>query len=134
MSKEMGLRLDESGWPIVVGVWQGTLTDEELTHALTAIDRWLARRERFGLLIDTRGGGGLGPDQRNRLIAHMKTNAGVSSKYLVQATVIDNVLQRTLFYAVNLVFPNPFPAKVFSHPESARAWLLEKLAEPPPSD
>jgi hypothetical protein len=129
----MGIRLDESGWPIVVGYWQGTLNDEELTVALGAIDRWLSRRERFGLLIDTRGGGGLGPEQRSRLIAHMKANAGETAKYLVQATVVDNVLQRTLFYAVNLLFPNPFPAKVFSQPEAARAWLLEGLAAPPPT-
>jgi hypothetical protein len=130
----MGIRLDESGWPIVVGCWQGTLTDEELALVLTGMDRWLAKRERFGLLIDTRGGGGLGPEQRNHLILHMKANASVSAKYLIQATVIDNVLQRTLFYAVNLLFPNPFPAKVFSSPEPARAWLLEKLREPPPAD
>jgi hypothetical protein len=130
----MGVRLDESGWPLVVGYWEGSLNDEELTTALSAIDGWLARRERFGLLIDTRGGGGLGPEQRARLVAHMKEHAELTAKYLIQATVLDNLIQRTLVYAVNLLFPNPFPAKTFSNPDDARAWLLEQLSEPPPSD
>lgn len=60
----MGIRLDESGWPIVVGYCEGTLNEGDLTLALTSIDRWLARNERFGLIIDARNGGALPPEQR----------------------------------------------------------------------
>jgi hypothetical protein len=127
----MGYRLDESGWPIVVAHWDGALTDDELTRVLRDIDRLLARQQRFGLLLDARGGGGLSPEARGRLVVHMKENAAATARYLVQAAVLDNVLHRTLFHAVNLLFPNPFPAKVFSHPEPARAWLVERLAESP---
>jgi hypothetical protein len=126
----MGYRLDESAWPIVVAEWHGSMTDDELTRALAALDGLLARRQRFGLLLDARGAAGLSPEARGRLVTHMKENAAVTAKYLVQAGVIDSVLHRTLFYAVNLLFPNPFPAKLFSQPESARAWLAQKLAEP----
>lgn len=124
----MGFRLDESGWPIVVAHWQSTLTDDELTLALAHIDRWLERKERFGLLLDTRGASGMSPEARGRLVVHMKASAPLTAKYLVQATVVDSVLQRTLFFAVNLMFPNPFPSKVFAEMEPARAWLVQKLA------
>jgi hypothetical protein len=126
----MGYRLDESAWPIVVAEWQGAMTDAEFARVLAIVDGWLARRQRFGLLLDTRGGAGLSPEARGRLIKHMKENAAVTAKYLVQASVIDSVLHRTLFHAANLLFPNPFPSKVFSQPEPARAWLSQKLAEP----
>jgi hypothetical protein len=71
----------------------------------------------------------MSPEARSRLVDHMKASASVTSKYLVQATVVDSVLQRTLFFAVNLLFPNPFPSKVFSDMETARAWMVERLAE-----
>lgn len=129
----MGYRVDESEWPIVVMYWQGTLTANELTLALGDIDRFLARAERFGVLIDARGGGGASPDQRTRIVAHMKATEPLTRKYLIQASVFDNVLQRTLYYAVALLFPLPFPAKVFAQPEAALTWLREKLAEGPPS-
>lgn len=126
----MGFTLDESGWPLVVAHWHGTLADDELTVALGHIDRWLARGERFGLLLDSRGSGGMSPEARGRLVSHMKETAPLTSKYLIQATVVDSTLQRTLFFAVNLLFPNPFPAKVFSEVEPAREWIEQKLAEP----
>jgi hypothetical protein len=125
----MGFKLDESGWPIVVAHWQGPLTDDELTLALGHIDRWLARRQRFALLMDSRGAGGMSPEARARLVTHMKENAPLTSRYLVQASVVDSMIQRTLFFAVNLLFPNPFPAKVFSDMETARAWVEQQLAE-----
>jgi hypothetical protein len=64
----MGFKLDESGWPIVMADWEGVLTDDELTLALGHIDRWLSRKERFGLLLDARGARGMSPEQRGRLI------------------------------------------------------------------
>ncbi len=128
----MGFEVDESNWPLVVARWQGTVSDGELHVALNRISTFLARRERFGMLLDSRGGGGLSPEQRAAIIGHMKANAALTRKYLVQAAVVDNLLQRTLFYAVNLIFPNPFPSKTFSEPEAARRWLLEQLALPPP--
>lgn len=127
----MGFEIDESNWPIVAARWQGTVSDGELQVALNRISTFLARGERFGLLLDSRGGGGLSPEQRAAIIAHMKAHADLTRKLLVQAAVVDNVLQRTLFYAVNLVFPNPFPSKVFSEPEAARRWLAERVAAPP---
>jgi len=128
----MGFEIDESNWPIVAARWQGTVSDGELRVALNRITTFLERGERFGLIIDSRGGGGLSPEQRAAIIAHMRTHAALSRRLLVQAAVVDNLLQRTLFYAVNLVFPNPFPSKVFAEPESARRWVTERLAAPPP--
>jgi hypothetical protein len=128
----MGFEVDESNWPIVAARWQGTVSDGELNVALNRISTFLARGERFGMLLDSRGGGGLSPEQRAAIIAHMKSHAELTRKYLVQAAVVDNLLQRTLFYAVNLIFPNPFPSRTFSEPEAARRWLTEQLALPPP--
>ena len=128
----MGFEVDESNWPIVAARGQGTVSDGELRVALNRISTFLERGQRFGMLIDSRGGGGLSPEQRTAIIEHMRANASLTKRYLVQAAVVDNLLQRTLFYAVNLIFPNPFPSKTFSEPEAARRWLLEQLALPPP--
>ena len=126
----MDLDVDETAWPIVVVRWVGIPKDSTLTTFLECMDRWLATGQRFGLLMDTRAGGGLSPEQRVRVIDHMKANAALTAKFYVQAMVITNVVQRTLFYGVNLIFKNPFPSKVFADTESARAWLERELTLP----
>lgn len=123
----MPLQIDESEWPLVVVRWEGELTDGEVDGILAAMGRWLTREERFGLLLDSRGGGGLSPEQRTNVIAYMKREAERTALWLVQAMVIDNLIQRTVFYGINLVFPNRFSSKVFADPQSARAWLRSNL-------
>lgn len=120
----MALKIDESEWPLVVVRWEGELGDAEVEGIFTHMDHWLVREQRFGLLIDSRGGGGLSPEQRGRVIEYMKREAPRTELWLVQAMVIDNLVQRTLFYGINLIFPNKFLSKVFADPASARAWLL----------
>jgi hypothetical protein len=123
----MSLEVDESEWPLVVARWRGAMSDTEFARALALMGAWLAREQRFGLLIDARGGGGISPDQRAELIAYMKKHAEQTERLLSQALVMDNLVMRTLFYGINLVFPNRFLSKVFSNPEDARAWLLATL-------
>lgn len=125
----MGYEIEDSDWPLVRVRWRGTVTDGELTRSLDLLDEMLARGERFALLLDSRGAGGFSPEQRAQVIAHMKAHAELTSRLLIQATVIDNLLQRTLFYAVNLVFPNPFESKTFADPDAAEHWLHQRLAE-----
>jgi hypothetical protein len=120
--------IDESRWPLAVVQWSGQLEDEALNAFLVRMDAWLARGERFGLLIDSSAASGLSPEQRGRLIAHMKRQAALTSKLLIQAIVLQSLLQRTLFYGINLIFPNPFPSKVFADVESAEHWLRSMLA------
>ncbi|HEX5097855.1 MAG TPA: hypothetical protein VFV94_00070 [Polyangiaceae bacterium] len=122
----MEVEYDESAWPIVVARWKRSLVDADVTPVLRKVDGWLARG-RFGLLIDSRGAESLSPDQRNRIVEHMKANAALTRERLVQAVVIDNLVHRTLFFGVNLIFPMPFPNKVFSDTESARRWLASQL-------
>jgi hypothetical protein len=124
----MGFEIDDRSWPIVKTRWSGTATDRDVEAALRRIDEYLSRDERFGLLIDSRGGGGFSPEQRNRVLAHMKARAELTSRLLVQAVAIDNLIQRTLYYGVRLLLPSPFPSKVFAHPEAAEAWLRHELA------
>lgn len=120
--------LDDSAWPIVKVRWSGALTDGELTGFLAALDGWLARAQRFGLLLDGRGGRGLSSDQRRAVVAHMKASAPLTSKYLVQATVHDNAVMRTLDNTIGWMLPRPFVSKTFSDPQLALAWLGEQLA------
>jgi stage II sporulation SpoAA-like protein len=115
--------IDETQWPIVVVHWHGALAQEDLSVFLTRMDAWLAQGERFGLLIDSRAAEGMSPEQRVQVIDHMKQRAALTSRFLVQAIVLDSLLHRTLFYGINLLFPNPFPSKVFASPETARTWL-----------
>ncbi|HTV22429.1 MAG TPA: STAS/SEC14 domain-containing protein [Polyangiaceae bacterium] len=123
----MGFEYDDAGWPIVKTRWSGTVTDRDVDAALVRVDDYLSRERRFGLLIDSRGGGGLSPEQRNRVLSHMKARTQLTSRLLVQAVLIDNLIQRTLYYAVRLLLPSPFPSKVFTHPEPAEAWLRVEL-------
>jgi hypothetical protein len=122
----MEVEFDESGWPIVVARWKRSLPEGDLTPVLRKMDAWLARG-RFGLLIDARGAMGMSPDQRSQFLEHMKANAALTAERLVQAIVIDNMVHRTLFYGVNLLFPLPFRNKAFADPETARAWLESEL-------
>ena len=126
----MDLRLDESSWPIVVGRWDGRPSDAALSAALARFDALLARGERFGLIVDTRGGGVLTPEQRAFVVSHMKRNAELNAKYLVQAFVADSVIARTLYWGVQLLLPPPFPSKIFGDFEAARAWIAAELDSP----
>jgi hypothetical protein len=124
--------IDEADWPLVKVRWDGFVTDSMVDTFLAKMDEWLERGERFGLLLDSRGAEGMSPEQRTRVIGHMKQNAEGTAKYLAQAIVLDNIIQRTLFYGINLIFPNPFPSKVFVEPEPALVWLHRQLGLPPP--
>ena len=88
--------------------------------------------------IDSRGGGGFSPEQRNRVLSHMKARSHLTSRLLVQAVVIDNLIQRTLYYGVRLLLPSPFPSKVFAHPGAAETWLMQEIGSStewvPPDD
>lgn len=119
--------IDEKDWPIVVVQWEGPLAEVDLRMFLSRLDTWLARGERFGLMIDSRAAQGMSPEQRVQVIEHMKQRAALTSRFLVQAIVLQSLLQRTLFYSINLLFPNPFPSKVFANPHDARAWLEATL-------
>lgn len=123
----MDLKIDESSWPIVVGRWHGRPSDASLSAALARLDALLARGERFGLIVDTRGSGVLTPEQRGLIVSHMKQNAELNAKYLVQAVVADSVVTRTLYWGVQLLSPSPFPSKVFKDFEAARAWIADEL-------
>lgn len=126
----MQVEIDEAAWPLVKVRWDSVVTDTMMHTFLAKMNQWLERGQRFGLLLDSRGAKGLSPDIRKRLIAHMKQNADKTAQYLVQAIVLDNLIQRTLFYGINLVLPNPFPSKVFANPAEAQDWLRRELDLP----
>lgn len=122
------LTLDESAWPIVKARWSGALTDDDLARVLTTMDGWLARRTRFGFLLDARGGRGLTSDQRRSVVTHMKSSSELSAKYLVQAIVHDNAIMRTLDNTIGWMLPRPFVSKTFADPDVALMWLNHQLA------
>jgi hypothetical protein len=120
--------VDDSTWPIVAVSWTGTVTDAEVTAFLARLDGWLARGQRFGLLIDTLNlAGTVSARQREQIVQHMKASKERTGRLLVQAIVHDHPLHRALYQAVSFVFPLPFPSKTFPEPESARLWLKDKL-------
>ena len=123
----MDFEFDESSWPVVVLRWQRRPSDASMIAGLARIDSFLARGERFGLIIDSRGSLGLTPEQRAMLVGHMKQNVELNKKYLVQALVATDLISRTLYWGVQLVMPPPFPSKVFRDFDAARAWVVEML-------
>jgi hypothetical protein len=126
----MGFEYDDQSWPIVTARWSGSVTDHDVDAMLSRIDGYLGRQQRFGLLIDSRGGGGFSPEQRQRVLAHMKRQAPLTARWLAQAVVIDNLIQRTLYFGFQLLMPTPFPSKAFADIDAARAWLVEAVAAP----
>jgi hypothetical protein len=124
------MTLDDSGWPIVKARWTGAVSDQEIQSVLVAMDAWLARGERFGFLLDARGGKGLSADQRRNVVTHMKTAAPLTAKFLVQAIVHDNAVLRTLDNTIGWMLPRPFVSKTFADPEIALMWLHQQLARP----
>jgi hypothetical protein len=122
---------DESSWPIVVLRWRARPSDASVIAGLAHMDALLARGERFGLIVDSRGSQSLTPEQRGMMIAHMKRNAELNAKYLVQAFVANDLIARTLYWGVQLISPPPFPSKVFGEFEAARAWIGDMLGTPP---
>lgn len=127
----MSADIDDSGWPLVLVRWHGQVNEALLSHFLARMDTWLERGERFALVIDARGAPGFSPEVRARLLQHMRQNAERTARLLIQAAVLDSVVQRTLFHAVNLMFPRPFPSRAFADPNVARSWALALLAEMP---
>ncbi len=127
----MGIQVDDSGWPQVEVRWHGVITDAEVAEVLAHTDRWLARRQRFGLLLDSRGALGMTSAQRVQVVGYMRRRAPDTSRYLVQAIVIDNVITRTLLAAVQLIYPYPFPNRAFAEPGAARVWLASMLSSVP---
>ncbi|HEX6276768.1 MAG TPA: STAS/SEC14 domain-containing protein [Polyangiaceae bacterium] len=123
----MDFQFDETSWPIVVLRWQGRPTDASVTAGLARLDAFLARKERFGLIVDSRGSTALTPEQRGMMLAHMKRNMEENEKYLVQAFVANDFIARTLYWGVQLFMPPPFPSKVFGEFEAARAWVADVL-------
>jgi hypothetical protein len=121
------IEIDESEWPVVVVRWQGRPSDSSLVAGLARMDGLLARGERFAMVVDTRGGEGLTPEQRKMLLAHMKRNVELNTKFLVQAFVANDLLSRSLYWGVQLLMPSPFPSKVFGDFGAARAWAIEVL-------
>ena len=124
------MEVDDSGWPLVKVRWLGAPQDTEIKSFLSRMDLWLARGQRFGLLVDSRGGQGLSPEQRRAIMDHMKAHSDSSSKYLVQAVVMDNLVQRTLYYAIHLVSPFPFTTRGFAAEDEAWSWLKAELGRP----
>jgi hypothetical protein len=129
----MLVHIDESGWPVIRVRWEDVVTEAMMNEFLSKMDGWLRRGERFALLLDSRGAKGLSPEIRKRLIGHMKEHAALTERLLIQAIVLDNLIQRTVFYGINLIFPNPFPSKIFADPNEARSWLERELERPPAS-
>jgi hypothetical protein len=122
------IQIDESEWPLVVVRWTGRPSDASLVAGLVRLDTLLARGERFGMIVDTRGGEGLTPEQRRMLLSHMKRNVELNTKYLVQAFVANDLLSRSLYWGVQLLMPSPFPTKVFRDFDAGRAWVRAILA------
>ena len=119
--------VDDSAWPIVSVRWGGDVSDEDVRAFLARLDGWFAKGQRFGLLLDARGGGDLTELQRATVLQHMRDTAHSSPSLLVQGFVQDKAIHRVLYTVMSAVFPLPFPSKMFPEPESARVWLEDKL-------
>jgi hypothetical protein len=118
---------DDSQWPKVEVRWTGVVTDGELTDFLQRMDVWLRRSVPFSLLLDSRGAWGLDSAQRKRVVEAMHESSAQTGALLVQAVVLDNPIQRALYFAVLWAFPMPFPSKTFGDVEAARLWLEVQL-------
>jgi hypothetical protein len=121
------MQVDGSNWPLINVRWTDLASDDELAQFLSLMDLWLAKDKTFGLLIDCRGAQGLTSEQRKVVLAYMRNRSAETERLLVQGVVIDNAIQRALYFAISWAYPRPFPSKTFADVEAARAWIMMQL-------
>jgi hypothetical protein len=135
--------VDDSRWPLLTVVWRGSVSNEEFTAYLGALDRNLARtkeaRTRTAILMDARGAAATSSVQRKMQADWMKANEHECRRYCAGfAFVLDSAFVRGALTAILWLAPLPAEHIVCATVDEADQWLCQRLRDagvvvPPPS-
>jgi hypothetical protein len=119
---------DESRAPLVVVTSVGDTSDAEFDIYLEQMTALLARRTRYGVLLDARRSSRPPPKQRQKQADWMTKHASaLRERNVCIAFVIDNAIVRGALTAILWLQPTPAPHKVFGDMDAAERWVLDLL-------
>lgn len=125
----MSIRVDESGWPLVVMSWpNGPVTDADVEEFIEHSSQLLARRERFATLHDGVETAWIQAHQRARMTEHVNVHRSELERWHVAvAIVIGSAIARAFISSMNWVAPPPSPQRQFATRAEAETWLRDVL-------
>lgn len=125
---QRGIRVDFSGWPIVVtSSTAGLLSDENFEAYLVSYGAAIAQRKgEYVAIVDLRQGGALTPKQRQSLTRAM-TGPETGAQCVGTALIFESTLMRGMLTAILWIKQPKYPTKVFSSLTEANTWGRELL-------
>ena len=122
---------DESRWPFVVITPPRVFSDADFGAMLARLRSYYERGQRFGLVVDVRVAAPLQSEQRRVVVKEIDENVRRFGSLLVGVGyVVTTAVQRGGFKAMMWLrqIPEP-PAKIFSLPEDAMAWVRDRYQD-----
>lgn len=124
----MPFEFDESTWPIPVVTGTGDATSEDVDEYLQIQTELLKKEEPHALIFDVRNVGHMKAADRSLIGQWLKQHAASLRMYRRGfAYVTESMATRGLLTAILWVSPPPYPYKIFSNMEEARAWAEEMM-------
>jgi hypothetical protein len=124
----MPIRIDDTGWPIVVHESSGVMSDADIDTYVTRATALLERGEAHAVIIDAREITDVSPYARAAKKAWLEDHREQLVRHCVgTAVVLHSALSRFVFATILLVQPFPIPYRAFATVEEARAWARAQL-------
>ena len=119
---------DESQWPLVRVTVPADVDLCGVEGYLAHVDRLLARRQPYVIVLDARGSQAMDAPCRQLLRDHRRRIFIEAQRYqLAMAFVVESAIQRAILGAILWVAPEPSPSKTFRTAEDAEAWATAHL-------
>lgn len=127
------IRVDVTGFPLVVVTYEGMVDDAEFDAYLAELDRHVLRRQRCAFVFDARNAGRSPATQRRKQAEWMKANDEVLRSYSAgYAFVISSPLVRGALTAILWLQSLPAPFTVVATFSEAERWARAQLQSPSP--
>jgi hypothetical protein len=125
------IKLDDSAWPLVVGICPENIRDASIPPLIAFFDRVHARKERFATMIDTRPLKTMPSAKWRRDItawASDPTTEAASHRFNVgTAIVISSALARGVFVALGWLRKPASPVQAHATMTEATEWCTDLL-------
>jgi hypothetical protein len=125
----MPIDIREKTWPLVTIEMTGSVTEEESTAYLRTLDRFLAQRSSFALVVDLTGGAGTASLAVRRAQAEfLKKRVGEMQQYVRGlAIVVTGPAVRAIVTSILWTQPITCPYAIFSARPPAMRWVTGQL-------
>lgn len=121
----MTVEITEQPGPVLFITYQQRVEDGDLQAAIDAVDTWVARREPFGIVVNTLSSEPMNSQQRKVMAEALERNATPLIRGC--GVAISSPLIRGVFTALTWISPPQFPTRVFPRVEEAEAWVRAQL-------